>query len=404
MPVWDLLRVAFRAIGANKLRALLTTLGIVIGIAAVIAMVSLGQGAQRSIEERLSQLGAHVLTIRPGQAFFGGMSRGQARLTISDAEALAESPLLAETRIAPEVETRLQVERGEANANLSVLGTWDSYFAIQNFRLAEGRLFTSREEQSRRRVAVLGSRVGATLGAPSSTSLIGETVSISGLAFEVIGVLEEKGAIGFSDPDETIYIPLATARFRLTGSDRLRAISVQAPSTHAMLDITIAIDRILRREHRIRPGQEPDFNIRDQAMLLLTVQETSRTMSFLLAGIAAISLVVGGIGIMNIMLVSVTERTREIGLRKALGARRRDILGQFLLEAMTLCGIGGALGLGLGLFASYLLQQAAGWKVAWTGESAILAVVFAAAVGLFFGWWPARRAAALEPIEALRYE
>jgi putative ABC transport system permease protein len=403
MPIWELFRVSFRAIGANKLRALLTTLGIVIGIAAVIAMVSLGQGAQRAIEERLSQLGAHVLTIRPGQAFFGGTSRGQARLTIQDAEALAASPLLAEARIAPEVETRLQVELGEANANLSILGTWDAYFSIQNFRLAAGRLFTAREEQSRRRVAVVGSRVSTALGLPER-DLLGETLEISGVPFEVIGVLQEKGSIGFSDPDETIYLPLATARFRLIGTDRVRAISVQAPSAAAMLDVTVAIDRILRREHRIRPGQDPDFNIRDQAMLLQTIQETSRTMSFLLAGIAAISLIVGGIGIMNIMLVSVTERTREIGLRKALGARRRDILGQFLLEAMTLCGIGGALGLGLGLLASYFLQRTAGWNVAWTAESALLAVVFSASVGLFFGWWPARRAAALEPIEALRYE
>ncbi len=404
MPLLDLLRVAFAAIAANKLRSLLTTLGIIIGIGAVIAMVALGQGAQRSIEERLGRLGANVLTVRAGQAFFGGLSRGQARLTIDDVEALAAAEALAGVPIAPEMESRLQVERSAANANLSVVGTWDDYFSIQAFQLTSGRLFSRREEQARRRVVVLGGRVGAALGAPSSESLVGETLKIGGVPFEVVGALAEKGSGGFADPDESLYVPLATARFRLFGSDRLRAISVQAPTRDEMLEVTVAIDRILRREHRIRPGQEADFNIRDQATLLETIQETSRTMAFLLAGIAAISLLVGGIGIMNIMLVSVTERTREIGLRMALGARRGDILRQFLIEAMALCLLGGALGLALGWGASLALRRLAGWNVAVTADAALLAILFSAAVGLFFGLWPARRAARLEPIEALRYE
>ncbi len=404
MPLLDLFRVAFAAIAANKLRSLLTALGIIIGIGAVITMVALGEGAQRSIQQRLSSLGANVLTIRPGQAFHGGLSRGQARLTVDDAEAVAASPALAGVGIAPEMEERMQVERLAANANLSVVGTWESYFPMNAFRLAAGRLFTSREELGRRRVVVLGGLVGSSLGLPSSAALVGETILLRGVPFEVIGALEEKGAAGFSNPDENLYVPLATAQFRLFGSDRLRSISVQTPSPDSMLAITVELDRVLRREHKIRPGQNADFNVRDQSSLLATVQETSRTMSFLLAGIAAISLVVGGIGIMNIMLVSVTERTREIGLRMALGARRADILRQFLIEAMTLCVLGGTLGLVAGLGASWALARVAGWNVAVTPKAALLAFVFSAAVGLFFGLWPARRAAGLEPIEALHYE
>jgi len=404
VPIVDLLRVAFAAIGANKLRSLLTALGIIIGIGAVITMVALGEGAQRSIEQRLSSLGANLLTIRPGQAFFGGLSRGQARLTIDDAEALAAAPGLAGVPIAPEIESRVQVERQASNANLSVVGTWTSYFPMNSFRLASGRLFNQREEQGRRRVVVLGALVGSSLGLPSSDALVGDTILLQGVPFEVIGSLEERGSAGFSNPDENLFIPLATARLRLFGSDRLRSISIQAPSPAQMLPVTVEIDRVLRREHRIRPGQNADFNVRDQSSLLATVQETSRTMSFLLAGIAAISLVVGGIGIMNIMLVSVTERTREIGLRMALGAKRRDILWQFLIEALTLCLLGGLLGLAVGVGASWSLARLAGWNVAVTPEATVLAFAFSAAVGLFFGLWPARRAAGLEPIEALRYE
>jgi putative ABC transport system permease protein len=404
VPLADLFRVAFAAIAANKLRSLLTTLGIVIGIGAVITMVALGEGAQRSIEQRLGGLGANVLTVRSGQAFFGGLSRGQARLTVDDAEAIAASPALAGVPIAPEMEGRLQVERQAANANLSVVGSWPDYFAINNHQVTSGRLFNAREELGRRRVVVLGALVGKTLGAPSSEALVGQSILIRGLPFEVVGALAEKGSSGFSNPDESLYVPLSTAQFRLFGEERVRSISVQAPSSDQMLAVTFEIDRILRREHRIRPGQDADFNVRDQSSLLATIQETSRTMSFLLAGIAAISLLVGGIGIMNIMLVSVTERTREIGLRMALGARRGDILRQFLIEAMALCLFGGALGLALGWGASFALQRFAGWNLAVAPESALLAIAFSAGVGLFFGLWPARRAAAFEPIDALRFE
>jgi putative ABC transport system permease protein len=403
VPVLELFRVAFAAILANRLRSLLTSLGIIIGIGAVIAMVALGQGAQRSVEARLATLGTNVLTIRPGQAFQGGIGRGQAPLRFDDAAALVEA-LGERAAIAPEMEGRLQVERETANANLSIVGTSPAYFDINNFALAEGRLFGERDERARRRVAVVGALVGASLEAPSSAALLGATLRVRGVPFEVVGVLVEKGSQGFANPDEALYVPLSTARFRLFGSERLRSIAVQTANAAEMGRVAVEIDRILRREHRIRPGQEGDFNIRDQASLLETMQETTKTFTFLLAGIAAISLLVGGIGIMNIMLVSVTERTREIGLRKALGARERDILLQFLIEALTLCLAGGAIGLAVGVGTSVALQRLAGWNVAVTPAAALVAVAFSGAVGLFFGLWPARRAARLEPIEALRHE
>ncbi len=402
MPILEILRVAFDAVRANKLRSLLTMLGVVIGIAAVITMVALGEGAQRSVEERLSTMGANLLTVRPGQSFFGGVGRGQAQLTVDDAEALrrAGGPIAG---VAPELEGHLQVEHGADNANASVTGTWPSYFAVNNFHLAEGRLFTEADDRGRRRVAVLGAVAGDPLGVATG-SLLGETIRIRSIPFEVIGVLQEKGGQGFFNPDEDIYIPLATAQLRVMGTDSVRSIGVQAAGPRQMDAAMVQIDQVLRRTHRLRPGEAADFNVRDQATLLSTVQETTQTFSFLLAGIAAISLVVGGIGIMNIMLVSVTERTREIGLRKALGARRRHILLQFLLESMVLCVAGGALGLAVGVAGSYLLQRMAGWSMAISPEAVVLAFTFSAAVGVFFGLWPARRAAGLEPIEALRYE
>ncbi len=403
MLIFEIFRVAIEAILANKLRSLLTMLGVIIGIAAVITMVALGEGAQRSIQERLSTLGTNVLTVRPGQSFFGGLGRGAAPLKVEDAEALKSDPHYI-SAVVPEMEGRYQVQAGAANGNLSIVGTWPSYFEVNSNDLAVGRLFSPTEDRGRRRVAVLGALVGDELGGVDTQSLVGQTIRIRSIPFKVIGVLAEKGAMGFFNPDEDIYIPLATAQLRVMGTDHIRSISVQVTSQEDMELATGEIDQVMRREHRLRPGEDPDFNVRDQASLLSTIQETSRTFGFLLAGIAAISLLVGGIGIMNIMLVSVTERTREIGLRKSLGARRQDILLQFLIEALVLCLSGGALGLLAGMAGSYALQRVAGWNMAISPEAVLLAFGFSGLVGVFFGLWPARRAASLEPIEALRYE
>jgi putative ABC transport system permease protein len=399
----EIISVALGAIAANKMRSFLTMLGIIIGIAAVITMVSLGEGAQRDVQQRLQAMGTNVLTVRPGQAMFGGVDRGDARLTSRDATALMNEPRYIRA-VAPEMERRQQVVHGSNNANLSIMGTWPTYFDVQNHSIAYGRAFTEGEERGRRTLAVLGARAGERLGVPVTAALIGERIRIRGIPFEVIGVLAEKGSQGFQNPDEMIYIPLATAQFRVFGTEYVRAISVQVISERSMDAALAEIDQVLRREHRIRPGQPSDFNVRDQTSLLSTFEETTRTFTFLLAGIAAISLLVGGIGIMNIMLVSVTERTREIGIRKALGARKRDILSQFLLESLVLCIAGGAIGCATGIAAAYTVQNMAGWNIALSPAAVGIAFVFSAAVGIFFGMWPARRAALLDPIVSLRYE
>jgi len=402
--VWgEVFKVALGAIRANKLRSFLTMLGIIIGIAAVIAMVALGQGAQRSVQERLSRLGTNVLTVRPGHQFQGGVDRGDRRLTMKDAEEVEKSQRYVQG-VSPELQRRFQVTIGNANAQMQAVGAWPAYFNIQNDTLLAGRVFTRDEDRGRRRVAVLGAHVGDLLGGRNTVSLIGQQIQVKGVPFEVIGVLAEKGEQGWMNPDEIVYIPASTAQYRVFGTEWVQQIDVQAVNEQSMDLAAAEVDRALRRAHRIRPGEQSDFDVRNQSALLSTFQETTKTFTMLLAGIALVSLLVGGIGIMNIMLVSVTERTREIGVRKALGARRRDILLQFLIEALVLCTAGGLLGLGLGVGSAYLMHSLAQWNTAVAPSAAVLALVFSSAVGLFFGLWPARRAASLDPIVALRYE
>jgi putative ABC transport system permease protein len=395
--------VALSAIRANKLRSFLTMLGIIIGIGAVIAMMALGEGAQRQVAASLDRLGPNVLTVSPGQQFMGGIDRGEARLTPEGAEAIRDQGRYIKA-VAPEMSRRQQVTTATANGYIQIVGSWPSYFEIQRLEIAAGRMFTPGEDRGRRRVAILGAAVGERLNVPTYT-LLGQSIKIRGTPFEVIGIFAEKGGSGgFNNPDETIFVPLETAQYRVFGNDRVNSIYVQAMSAGAM-EATIAdIDRALRRVHRLQPGEASDFSVRDQASLLELFQETTQTFTMLLAGIAAISLIVGGIGIMNIMLVSVTERTREIGVRKALGARRRDIMFQFLIEALTLCIAGGMIGVGTGIGTASILRSSAGWNTAVSVDAVILAFAFSAGIGLFFGIWPARRAASLDPIVSLRYE
>ena len=404
MLIREIIWVALGAIRANALRSFLTTLGIIIGVSAVIAMVALGEGAQRNVEERISRMGTNVLTIRAERRRFGGVSTADTEdLEVADAEALRNESggLLT---ISPEINSRVQLSYLRWNSNNQVRGVWPEYFGMYNLNVEHGKIFDQGQVQGRRRVAVLGYSVPEELET-SAALLVGKTIQVRGQPFEVIGVLEEKGDAGFNRPDDVVYVPTSTAQYRVFGGrSRLSSIFAQVSSTEAMEEAYGEIDRILRREHRIRPGEDVDFTIRNSSDLVETFNATTQTFTLLLAGIAGISLLVGGIGIMNIMLVSVTERTREIGVRKALGATRRAILFQFLIEALVLCVMGGLLGVGVGFAGAEVLTRTQGWETVVLPEIVIAAVLFSAGIGLFFGIWPAQRAAKLDPIDALRYE
>ena len=407
MPILETFAVALEALRANKLRSFLTMLGIVIGVSAVIAMVALGRGAQQSVKERIASLGTTMLTIVPGQQRGpGSIASGSDRspLEIDDAQALEDrgSALVA---VQPEMSRSMQVVWGSHNTNTTIVGTSANYLEVRRYAIDAGRMFASSEDAARRRVAVLGPQVVSDLGAPSGAALVGETVRINGAQFQVIGVLASKGQTGgFQNPDDQVLIPLQTAQARLMGGNRLRSINVLAPSEDRIPETMAEVTRILRRQHHLRPEQSDDFSIRNQADFLNTLGETTQVFTWLLAGIAAVSLLVGGIGIMNIMLVSVTERTREIGIRKALGATPAIILTQFLIEAVVLCLFGGSVGVLLGSGTAGVLHSALAWNTSVGVSSVMIAFGFAAFVGVVFGVWPARRAAALDPIEALRYE
>jgi putative ABC transport system permease protein len=404
MLLGEIFQVALQAIRANKLRSFLTMLGIIIGVGAVITMVALGTGAQKAVQARIQALGPTLLSIYPGAAFRGGIFLDmRVSVTVDDYQALARDARYVKA-VVPELTRNLQVKRGNQNDNVSIVGTTPNYVPVKNYRLTAGRMFTPGEDEARRRYAVLGSAIPEKFNA-NPVAMIGQEMQIRGIPFEIIGVLSEKGSGGgFGNPDEQILIPLQTARYRIMGTDRLRSITVDVIDLKHMNLAMIEIERVLRREHKIRPGNPNDFQIRNQADILSTFQETTETFTYLLAGIAAVSLLVGGIGIMNIMLVSVTERTREIGVRKALGATRFNILFQFLVEALVLCLVGGVLGVLFGSLGAVVLSKLAHWNTAISPFAIFLAFLFSAVVGLFFGIWPARRAASLDPIVALRYE
>ncbi|MGH7542039.1 MAG: ABC transporter permease [Gemmatimonadota bacterium] len=398
----ETLRVAFGEILANKLRAALTMLGIIIGVAAVITMVALGSGAQRAVEDQLNALGTDLISVRPERSRDHGVSRSErARLLPEDAEALRASGLFR--TVVPEMEGNRQIEFMGRNENVDVVATTPAYAEANNYEVVAGRRFTAADNQGRKRVAVLGAAVPEEFES-NAVAMIGEELVIGGVGFEIIGLLSEKGAQGWWNPDEQVLIPLKTGQYRTFGSDRLRSITVQIADPDSMELAMLDIETILRRQHGIRPGDPNDFDLRNQSQFLTAQQETTKTFTSLLAGIAAVSLIVGGIGIMNIMLVSVTERTREIGVRKAMGATRRTILTQFLVEAVTVCAVGGAIGILAGTASAIALGRAQGWNTQVSIQAVAMAVGFAAVVGIFFGLWPARRAARLDPIEALRYE
>jgi len=407
MLIGEIIRVALGALRANKLRSLLTMLGIVIGVAAVIAVVALGTGAQTAVKDRISSLGTTLLTVMPGQQRGMGITFDQSmKLTMDDAKALddqSRAPSL--TAVQPEMNSRLQVQYQSLNTNTSIVGTTANYLEVRKYELAAGRMFSRAEDEGRQRVAVLGPTVIEALGINSPEAIIGEPVRIRGIQFTVVGVLKSKGqATPFGNPDDQVLVPITTGRFRLFGSDRLRSVSVLAASEDKIPDAMADIQRVLRREHRLTQSKPDDFMIRSQADFLNTLGETTQVFTYLLSGIAAVSLLVGGIGIMNIMLVSVTERTREIGIRKALGATKANILLQFLIEAVVLCLLGGLIGALVGSGGATAMSAFFQWNTIISPLAIVAAFVFSAVVGVLFGVWPARRAASLDPIVALRYE
>ncbi|MCL4722364.1 MAG: ABC transporter permease, partial [Gammaproteobacteria bacterium] len=377
-------------------------LGIIIGVASVITMIAIGAGAKAAVDQQIDALGASVLSIRSGNFMRMGVAQAGAALTMRDAEAVArDAPSV--TAVVPELVGQLQIKLGNKNESLRVIGATPNFPEVQGYELSSGRSFTRSEDASRRAVAILGATVAAKLGS-NETAIREQTIHIKGIPFQVVGVFREKGSTGFRNNDEQVWIPFNTARFRIFGTDQLDSISAQMAPGATVERAIVDIERVLRRERQILPGRNNDFSISDPRQFLNVREAAANIFAILLAGIASISLVVGGIGIMNIMLVTVTERTREIGIRKALGASGTNIMLQFVVEAMVLCLLGGAAGIALGAGVTALIGRIAGWSMAISPTAVLLAFGFSAMVGLFFGIWPARKAARLDPIVALRYE
>jgi putative ABC transport system permease protein len=403
--VRESLRMSFRSIAANRVRAFLTALGVMIGVAAVIALIALGNGASRSVEQSLETLGSNLLIVYSGEPRGSSLVR---RSTTNIVPTLTEDDLALirslgsawVVRAAPESSSTVQVKYGNQNTAATVVGTDVDYPAIRNYRPAHGVFFTEADVNSRKPVAVIGAQVYRDLFNPG-TDPLDLKVKINGISYRVTGIMEEKGS---STTDSQIFIPISTYQRYVAGSTKYAIINIQAASAERMVDLQKAIESEILRLHRLPSMDTADFYIANQLDLLATVQGVAGTLTLLLGSIAAISLLVGGIGIMNIMLVSVTERTREIGVRMALGAKASDILGQFLTEAIILSVGGGLIGVGLGLAGSWAAQRFGGMASVVSWDSVLLAFSFAVLTGLFFGGYPAYRASRLDPIEALRYE
>jgi putative ABC transport system permease protein len=400
-----ILRIAIRALTRNKMRSLLTMLGIIIGVGAVIATVGLGQGAQQAVQDQIASLGTNLLYISSGSVNKGGIRLGGGAtktLVADDMKAmLQEVPTIAQA--APGASTRGQVVSDNQNWYTSVTGTEPQYFDIRNWNFAQGGSFTEDDVTRASNVVVLGATVQQNLF--GSGSAVGQTVRIGTLPFQVVGVLVAKGQSGLGqDQDDGVYVPISTLQKKITGQDWLQYIMASATSQPASYAAQGQITALLRDRHRIRPGQDDDFTVRNLADVAQLADSSSQVMTLLLASIAGVSLIVGGIGIMNIMLVSVTERTREIGIRIAIGATESDVLRQFLSESVVLSVTGGIAGVLCGVGASVTITKVLGWNILISPAAVVAAVVFSMAVGIFFGFYPARKAALLDPIDALRFE
>jgi putative ABC transport system permease protein len=397
--------IALRALRRNKMRSMLTALGIIIGVGSVVAMVAVGNGAQARITNQVAALGQNLLTIFSGSRKTGGVHSGLGSasvLTLADADAI-QREVADVVAISPEVSTSAQAIANGRNWSTTIAGESPDYLKIRDWKLAQGSMFSEREVRSAAKVAVIGSKTSSELFGPLNP--IGQTVRIGNMPFVIIGLLESKGAgMGGQNQDDRIIIPFTTAMKRITGDKFLRSINVQISSDDRMEAAQQQITSLLRQRHRLMAGQDDDFNIFNQKEIADTVNSISKIITLLLGSVAGISLVVGGIGIMNIMLVSVTERTREIGIRIAVGAQPGDIRLQFLIEAITLSLFGGLIGVLFGVGASHLVGMVADFKAIVSTGSIILAFGVSSAIGIFFGFYPAHKAAALDPIVALRYE
>jgi putative ABC transport system permease protein len=415
MQIWESVRIALRALTVNKMRAILTMLGIIIGVGAVIALLSVGHGFEHYITQQFENLGTNLLFVFPGRMdeSSGGPRIGQQRiqpLTMGDAKALADPFLVPDVvAVAPEYQQYGTAVRGKQQKSTSIDGVTPEMEGARNFKTVLGEFITQEQVNGRSRVAVLGATIAQDMFEENEYP-IGQTVKLNDVPFKVVGVLEKKGGGGFGSQDDIVMIPLSTAQTRLFSAGSVRGdlvvsdINVQVVSQDKMDAVADRITEVLRERHRISFKDDDDFTVISQADMIQVFGQFTAVFTTVLGSIAGISLLVGGIGIMNIMLVSVTERTREIGIRKAVGAKRRDILLQFLVEAMVLSMIGGFVGIGLGYVASTLLANLAKLNTMVTLDAILLATSFSAAVGLFFGIYPATRAARLNPIDALRYE
>ena len=403
---WESVLIAFEGLKANKLRSILTMLGIIIGVGAVIAMVAIGLGVQQKVENSIAGLGSNLLIVVPGATSPSGGVRLAAgsniTLTYRDAQAITRE-IDNVNAVAPTVSRQFQLVYGNQNWQTSVQGSTPEFLDVRNFNIASGAFFSSSDLDSRTRVAVVGQTVVNYLF--GDVNPIGQTIRVNKAPFKVIGVFESKGqSAGGQDQDDIVVVPLTTAQDRLLGITYVNNINVQAANSDVMDQVQNDISALLRIRHRLQPGAPDDFTVRNLAAIMATAAETTDAITTLLGCVAAISLLVGGIGIMNIMLVSVTERTREIGIRKALGATFNNILLQFVIEAIVIGVTGGLLGIALGIVSAHIISTVAGWNTVISPATILLAFSVSVAIGLFFGLYPARKAALLDPIEALRHE
>jgi putative ABC transport system permease protein len=396
MSALELIRLALSRLRTGRVRAALTMLGVIIGVASVVALVGVANGTTSNITTRLASLGTNLLTVSPTTE----ASDGSTSLSLDDAAAIGEIDLVS--GVAPEVSTSQTVSAGDESTSTTIVGTTEAYAEVRAYDVWQGTFLSDTAVERDLRVAVLGNSTADDLGLGADD--LGTEISIGGIPFQVIGILQPKGGSGFQDPDDMVVVPVGAVQKYFVGGDSVRTIGVSVVAGGDMDVASDDITALLRERHEIASADEDDFSIFDQTQLLEAASSISGTLALLLGGIASISLIVGGIGIMNIMLVSVRERTREIGVRKAIGARGRDILAQFLVEALTLSLLGGLLGIVVGLVVSAGIGQLAGWGFSFDPTTVVAAVLFSLLVGVVFGVWPARQAARLDPITALRYE